>query len=55
MALQATSAAVDAGANPVATFKGTGFDQRGTPTCVSTTVSSTWVLSYSKPTPPPGR
>lgn len=31
MALQADSAAVDAGPDPVATFVGNGFDQRGTP------------------------
>ena len=31
MALDPTSAAIDAGPNPVATFTGNGFDQRGTP------------------------
>lgn len=31
MALDPTSVAIDAGPNPVATFTGNGFDQRGTP------------------------
>ena len=31
MSLDPTSAAIDAGPNPVATFTGNGFDQRGTP------------------------